>query len=126
MEINLKEGISSLIETAVTDNDIASKYGSGAIDVYATPAMIALMENTSKTCVDLHLPCGYTTVGVEVNVKHMKATRVGVKVRCQATLYKIDRKKLFFNVEAWDESGKIGEGTHTRYIINAEEFMNKL
>ncbi|KAA8671208.1 thioesterase family protein [Clostridium sp. MT-14] len=126
MEFNLKEGITSTAEIQITKNDTAKKMGSGDLDVFATPAMIALIENTCKNCVDLHLPSGYTTVGIEVNVKHIKPSPVNVKVRCEAILEKIDRKKLFFKVEAWDNKGKIGEGSHVRYIVNSEEFMKKI
>jgi predicted thioesterase len=126
MEFNVKEGMSSTREIYVTENDIASKLGSGNMDVFATPAMVALMENTSKSCVDLHLPFGYTTVGIEVNIKHIKASPVGMKIRCEASLIKVEGKKITFNVDAWDEKGKIGEGNHTRYIVNSEEFMKRI
>ncbi|MBV7276383.1 thioesterase family protein [Clostridiaceae bacterium UIB06] len=126
MEFNVKEGITSTIETCVTENDTARKLGSGNLDVFSTPMMIALMENTSKSCVDLHLPYGYTTVGIEVNVKHLKASVVGMKIRCEALLTKVEGKRLFFNVQAWDEAGKIGEGTHARYIVNSEDFMKRV
>lgn len=126
MEFNVREGMASTREIYVTENDVASKLGSGNIDVFSTPSMIALMENTSKSCVDLHLPFGYTTVGIEVNVKHIKASPIGMKIRCEASLVKVDKKKLVFSVEAWDEKGKIGEGNHTRYIVNSEEFMKKV
>ncbi|WP_411679648.1 thioesterase family protein [Clostridium thailandense] len=126
MEFNVKEGITSTIETCVTENDTARKLGSGNLDVFSTPMMIALMENTSKSCVDLHLPYGYTTVGIEVNVKHLKASVVGMKIRCEALLTKVEGKRLFFNVQAWDETGKIGEGTHARYIVNSEDFMKRV
>jgi predicted thioesterase len=126
MEFNLREGITSTMEIYITENDTAKKMGSGNLNVFATPAMIALIENTCKNCVDLHLPSGYTTVGIEVNVKHIKPSPVGVKVRCEAVLQKIDRKKLFFKVEAWDNTGKIGEGSHVRYIVNSENFMKKM
>ena len=126
MEFQLKIGISSLIETVVTENDSAIKYGSGTLDVYATPAMIALMENAAKSCVGLHLPTQYTTVGIEVNIKHLKPTAIGSKVKCEAVLQDIKGKKLFFNVIAWDEKEKIGEGLHVRYIVESEDFMKKL
>jgi len=126
MKNNIIVGVSALKETVVSDRDTAANYGSGSIEVYATPAMIALMENTAKDCVDLHLPLGYTTVGIEINIKHIKATPVGMKVKCEAILDRVEDKKLTFKVEAWDKKGKIGEGTHLRYIVNAEEFMNRV
>lgn len=126
MEFDIKEGAKAVNEMIVTENDTASKYGSGLLEVLSTPCMIALMENTSKKIVDSNLPEGYSTVGIEVSVKHLKATPIGMRVKCESVLEKVDRKKLFFRVEAWDEKGKIGEGTHTRFIINEEEFMNKI
>lgn len=125
MEFNLKEGMTSAKEMKVTENDLASKMGSGVLDVFATPAMIALMEETSRSCVDLHLPCGYTTVGIELNVKHLKSTPLGMKVRCEAILTKVDNKELTFKVEVWDEKDKVGEGKHSRYIVNSGRFMEK-
>lgn len=126
LEYNLKEGISYTMEIIVDDKKTANFYGSGNLDVYATPAMIALMENTAKTCVQQGLPEGFTTVGIEVNVKHIKATPIGMKVRAETLLEKIDRNKLYFKIDAYDEKGKIGEGTHVRYIVNGEEFLKKI
>jgi len=126
MEFNIIEGMSATNEMIVTENDTASKYGSGLLDVLSTPCMIGLMEGTSKKVVDDSLPEGFSTVGIEVSIKHLKATPIGMRVKCEAVLEKIDGKKLIFKVEAWDEKGKIGEGTHTRFIINEEAFMNKI
>jgi len=126
MEFNVKEGMTATMEIYVTENDTAIKVGSGNLKVLATPAMIALMENTSKSSVDLHLPFGYTTVGTDLNIKHIKTSPIGIKIRCEAHLIKVEGKKLFFNVQAWDEKGKIGEGSHTRYIVNSEEFMKRV
>jgi fluoroacetyl-CoA thioesterase len=126
MEFELKPGISALIETVVMENDSAVKHASGTLDVYATPAMIALRENAAKSCVGLHLPSQYTTVGIEVGIKHIKPTGIGSKVKCEAILQEVKGKKLFFTVAAWDEQGKIGEGTHVRYIVESEDFMKKL
>jgi len=126
MKFEVKPGISALIETTVTEADSAVMHASGNLDVYATPAMIALMENAAKSCVEHHLPSEYTTVGIEVNVKHFKPTTIGSKVKCEAVLQEVEGNKLFYNVVAWDENGKIGEGLHVRYIVNSEEFMKKL
>lgn len=125
MEFNLKEGMSAVVETVVSENETALNYGSGDLDVYATPAMIALMESAAKSCVGLHLPHDYSTVGIEVNIKHIKATPIGMKVRCEAVLTKIEGKRLYFDVNAWDEKGKVGEGKHIRYIVNSEDFMKR-
>jgi fluoroacetyl-CoA thioesterase len=123
---DLTEGIKGEIQTIVKKEDTAAAYGSGLVEVFATPAMIALMEKTCLQSVLEFLPDGFNTVGTEVNVKHLKATLVSKKVRCNSILQKVDGKKLLFSVEAFDEEGKIGEGTHTRYIIDTISFMEKL
>lgn len=122
----IKVGLNSSFETDVKNEHLASKYGSGLVDVLATPAMIALMECTAKNAVDLHLPIGYTTVGTKVDVVHMAATPIGMKVTVKAELIEVQGKKLVFKVEAFDEVEKIGEGIHERYIINSEKFMDKI
>jgi fluoroacetyl-CoA thioesterase len=126
VNINFKENLTYTVEITVGNNDTANFHGSGDLNVYATPSMIALMENAAKTCVQTELPKGFTTVGVEISVKHLKATPIGMKVRAEALLEKIEGKKLYFNIKAYDEKSKIGEGTHTRYIVNSQEFMKKV
>lgn len=123
MEFNLKEGNSIVKELKVTENETAVKMGSGDLEVYATPAMIALMENAAKNLVINGLPQGYTTVGIDINVKHVKSSPVGANIKCKATLVKVDRKKLFFDLEATDDKGTIGKGSHIRYIVNIDDFM---
>ncbi|MBW9152690.1 thioesterase family protein [Clostridium estertheticum] len=126
MEFNFNEGLKSVMEQMVGKSDTANSYGSGDLDVYATPAMTALMENAAKNGIKKELPVGYTTVGIEISVKHIKPTPVGVKVRAEAILEKAEGKKLTFKVEAFDDMGKIGEGTHIRYVVKAEEFIKKI
>lgn len=125
MDFNLKEGISIVKNFKVTENETAIKMGSGDLEVYATPSMIALMENVAKSLVIDELPEGYTTVGIEMNVQHIKSSPVGANIQCSATLIKVDRKKLFFDVEASDDHDIIGKGSHIRYIVNSLDFMNK-
>lgn len=126
MEFNFKEGSSIIKEAKVTENDTALKMGSGDLEVYATPAMIALMENTAKSLVIDELPIGYTTVGIEMNVKHIKASPLGANIKCNAVLIKVDGKKLFFDVEANDDQGTIGNGSHIRYVVNSDDFMKRI
>jgi fluoroacetyl-CoA thioesterase len=122
----ITEGLTHRVEKLVGPNDSATKYGSGMVEVFATPAMIALMEKTALECVNHLLPDGHTTVGTEIKVKHTKATAIGKKVKCEVQIIEVDRKKLVFKVEAFDEQGSIGIGTHTRFIINEVDFMAKL
>jgi len=123
MDFNLKIGMNAKMEIVVKESETAASYGSGGVRVYATPAMIGLIENTSLNAVDPFLPEGYATVGTHLDVKHLAATPVGMKVTATAELIEIDRKKLVFKVEAFDEKDKIGEGTHSRFIIEKEKFL---
>lgn len=110
----------------VEQKDTAKAYGSGLVEVFATPAMIALMEKTALNVVHKALEDGQNTVGTEVSVKHVKATPVGMQVRCTAVLIANEGAKLTFEVEAYDEKGLIGKGIHKRYIINEAGFMQQL
>ncbi|MEW5846566.1 MAG: thioesterase family protein [Bacteroidota bacterium] len=125
MEFNIPVGIEYTATEIVTKNNTASIYGSGLVDVFATPAMVALMEKAALNAVLPHLPEGFNTVGTEVCVKHTKATPMGWAVYSKATLKELDGKKLVFEVVAWDKEGEIGRGTHTRYIIESKRFMEK-
>ena len=124
--MELKEGIEKELEIIITPKDTALAYGSGLVEVFATPAMIALMEKTSLQLVASYLSEGENTVGTEVCVKHIKATPLGKRVQSYAQLIKVEGKKLSFKVEAFDEKGLIGTGTHIRYIINEKKFMDSI
>jgi fluoroacetyl-CoA thioesterase len=126
MENNLRIGLKNKEEKIVTMNDTAKVFGSGAAEVFATPMMIGLMEAAAMNTVKDYLPEGHSTVGTSVNIKHISATAVGKRVWAEAELIEIDRKRLVFNVEAFDEDKKIGEGTHERFIIDEKKFMGKL
>lgn len=122
----IKVGLNSVIETTAMQKDSAINYGSGAVDVYSTPAMIALLESSARNAVDLHLPKGYTTVGIKVDVKHLAATPIGSRIKASAELIEVDGKRLVFKVEAFDEVEKIGEGIHERFVIEVDKFMSRL
>ncbi|WDV45537.1 thioesterase family protein [Clostridiaceae bacterium M8S5] len=122
----LKIGLKARAEMIVSEKDTAKSFGSGDIEVFASPLMIGLMENAALKAVDDKLGAEYSTVGINVNVDHISATPVGHNVYAEAILKEIDAKKLTFQVSAFDENKKIGEGTHTRYIVNIDKFTNKV
>ncbi|MDX9926270.1 MAG: thioesterase family protein [Bacteroidales bacterium] len=122
----LVPGIRLTTTRTVSTNDTAAVYGSGLHDVLSTPAMIAFMEQTAMKAVEACLDEGEGTVGTEVNIRHLKATPVGKTITCTATLQEVNGNKLLFHVEADDETGKIGEGKHERFIIDNRRFKEKL
>ena len=122
----MEAGIRNEKKVVVTEDLTASKVGSGLLPVYATPSMIALMENTCAESIQPYLPEGEGSVGVAVDIKHIAATPVGMTVRCESLLKEVNGKKLVFEVNAYDEKGLIGTGIHKRAIINNEAFMARL
>jgi fluoroacetyl-CoA thioesterase len=125
MSSSLKPGLSYRQTKEVTFEDTAARYGSGFMEVFATPAMVAFMEHTSLMVVQHLLEPGFGTVGTSVNISHLRATPVGMKVECFALLTGVDGNSLTFSVVVNDEMGKIGEGTHSRFIIDEKRFMRK-
>ena len=121
----LETGIKGHKELMVTPDKTAKAMGSGALDVFATPCMIALMENTAFESVQAELEEGCGTVGTALNVEHVAATPVGMKVTCDTELIKVDGRALTFLVKAYDACGLIGEGEHERFIISEEKFQAK-
>jgi len=124
--MNIKTGIKGHQTKIVEKKDTAAQIGSGLAEVFATPAMIALMEQTAYKSIENVLPEGYSSVGIEINVKHLKASLPGAIITCKSEINKIDGKKVSFEIIASDENGIIGTANHTRYIINSKEFINKL
>lgn len=121
----LEVGLTGKQVVAVAPENTAAAYGSGLLAVFATPAMIALMEKTCWMSVDKHLAEGQGTVGTLLNVKHTAATPVGMTVTCESELTAIEGRKLTFAVKAYDEKGPVGEGTHERFMVDNEKFMAK-
>ncbi|MDR2550856.1 MAG: thioesterase family protein [Desulfobulbus sp.] len=126
MEIQIPAGVKGKEEVMVTLETTAARYGSGLVEVFATPAMVALMEKTCLVSVLPFLPEGFGTVGIKVDIAHTKATPVGMKVTCESTLVEVDRRRLVFELVAHDEKGEIGRGRHERFIIDTGKFMEKL
>ncbi len=126
MEFSLNTGTEGIGEMVVGKTDTAIHYGSGLIEVFATPAMIALMEKTAQLSIQNQLPDGFVTVGTEIKVTHSKASPLGAQIKCHTQLMEADGKKLLFKVSAHDGQGTIGEGTHHRYIVNAKAFMERV
>ena len=121
----METGIKGHAEVLVDETNIASRLGSGVVDVFATPCLIGLMEEASQTSVAPYLEEGMTTVGTKLNVSHDAATPVGMKVWADSELVEIDGRRLVFNVKAYDECGLVGQGTHERFIVRLERFMEK-
>ncbi|MGM9736007.1 MAG: thioesterase family protein [Candidatus Cryptobacteroides sp.] len=118
-------GIKGRQEAIVTEDMLSTNVGSGAVRVFATPMMIALIEKTATLSVEPYLEDGFSTVGTLVNVSHLAATPVGAKVWAETELVEVDRRRLTFKVAAYDEQGLIGEGTHDRFIIDVAKFQQK-
>ncbi len=125
-ETELKVGIEYELKQTVKYEHTAEAYGSGALEVFATPHMIALMEGSAMLAVkDLLLPT-QTTVGTKVNIEHIAATPVGMEVRALSKLIEVDGRRLVYEIEAWDEKERIGFGTHERFVIYSDKFLEKV
>ena len=121
----METGIKGEKTLIVTDEMTAACVGSGLLPVYATPMMIAEMENVASSSVAPYLQDGEGTVGTKMNVSHVSASPVGIEVRIETELVETDRRRLVFNVKAYDTVGLIGEGIHERFVIQNEKFMAK-
>ena len=123
MEITV--GMKGEVSTLVEREDTALEVGSGELLVYATPCMVALMEGAACEAIAEALPEEKTSVGIELNISHLSATPVGLEVRTEAEVTAVEGSIITFNVTAYDEAGKIGEGTHKRAIISTQRFLDK-
>ena len=123
---DIKPGIIGEADETVSDARTAAFFGSGLVAAYGTPALIALMENATVAALHKYLGPGQTSVGVEVCVKHLAATPVGMHAHARATVNTVDGRKVVFQVEAWDDRERIGEGTVTRFVVDEARFNERL
>ena len=122
----LKCGLKYSVAVEVALQNSALAMGSGDMEVFATPAMVALMANAAMNAVAEFLPDGSATVGTKIDVSHVKASPMGAKITAEAELVAVDGRRLEFKVVAYDEKGVIGEGNHTRFVVDKERFLAKL
>ena len=123
MEITI--GMTGSVSTVVDREDTAYEVGSGSLLVYATPCMVAIMEGAACEAIAPALKEEKTSVGTELNISHISATPVGLEVRAEAEVTEVDGNTITFRVTAYDEAGKIGEGTHKRVVVTSQRFLDK-
>ena len=121
----LQPGIKAEKSLTVTDANTAKTMGSGTLDVFATPAMVALIEQTAYTSIESELEPGWGSVGTSLNIQHLSATPVGMTVTATPELVEVDRRRLVFHAEVYDEKGLVGKGTHERFLVENEKFQAK-
>ena len=121
----LQPGIKAEKSLTVTDANTAKTMGSGTLDVFATPAMVALIEQTAYTSIESELEPGWGSVGTSLNIQHLSATAVGMTVTATTELVEVDRRRLVFHAEVYDEKGLVGKGTHERFLVENEKFQAK-
>ncbi len=125
-QFNIPEGLECTYTYIVREEHTAKHIGSGTVEVLSTPSMIAFMEHASLECIQKYLPKGYTTVGIRVDVKHLKPAPKGAKITVKTKLLERDNRKLSFMVQALWNGIVIGEGIHERYIVDERKFIEKL
>ena len=124
--MELKPGVRGTSTVVVAEENTAVRFGAGGVHVFGTPMMIGLMENAAFLAVQLLLADGQSTVGTRVNVSHLAATPIGMRVTATAELLEVDGRRLLFKVEARDEKELIGEGQHERFIITLDRFLSRV
>lgn len=121
----IEVGLKGRSETVVTEHNTANAIGSGLVPVFATPYMIALMENAAANSLLPYIGQDEGSVGTHLDVAHSSATPIGMKVWAESTVTAVEGKKITFSVTAYDEAGEIGSGTHERFLIKPEKFLAK-
>lgn len=123
--MQITAGLSHSESTTVDQNNVASAVGSGLVEVFATPMMVALLEKAAAACIAPCLEDGQASVGTHINVSHSGATPIGMAVTATATVTLVDRRRVEFEVVVRDEAGEVGRGTHTRFVIDRDRFLQK-
>ena len=123
--MSVEVGIRGYAEDIVNQNNTAQAACSGALTVFGTPFMVALMEKAAWTSIAPYLAPGDSTVGTKLNISHLSATPVGMKVWAESEITLVDGKRIELKVSAYDEKGLIGEGTHERFIVTDQRFLSK-
>jgi fluoroacetyl-CoA thioesterase len=126
MTMAIEPGLVGELTHTVTEADTAAAYGSGLVPVLSTPHLIALMESAAQAAIAPYLDEASTAVGTRVDMGHLAATPVGMRVRVRAELLEVDRRRLRFHVEAWDEIEKVGEADHERFIVDRARFLTRV
>lgn len=121
----LEIGIKKVEKLKVNETNTAKSMGSGSLDVFATPAMVCLLEKTSWELVQPFLEIGQGSVGTLLSIKHLSPTPVGEEVTCESTLIEIDGRRLVFEIKVFEKEELIGQGLHERFVINEEKFLAK-
>lgn len=122
----LEPGIVGEAGREVTDELTAAHWGSGLVPVLGTPALVALMEAAAVNALRGHLPAGQTSVGVRIDVRHLTATPVGMRVQARAELVAVEGRRLTFHIQAWDEAERVGEATHERVLVDQARFVERV
>ena len=125
-EQGLAPGLSAEVEITVSERETAAQLGSGLVPVYATPALVALMENAAVRTLEGYLQPGTSSVGAQIDLHHLAATPVGMKVRARAELAEVHGRKLVFRIQAWDEVELVGEASHVRFLVDQSVFVTKV
>ena len=121
----LKVGMTGKAEEQVTEANLAKTLGSGSLPVYGTPAMSCLMERAAAELLSAHMPAGWTTVGISMQIAHKAPSPLGAKIRAEAVITAIEGRKVCFAVRAFAGTQEIGSGTHERFAVGADRFMAK-
>ena len=121
----LEPGLTGEVEKRVAEDDTAARWGSGLVPVFGTPSLVGLMENAAVEALKGHLPAERTSVGGHMDVRHLAPTPVGMHVRARAKLVEVDGQRLVFTIEAWDDAERIGEASHTRFVIEQQRFLER-